>query len=311
MPAISIITPVYKVADFIPRCLDSILHQTFIDWECILIDDGSPDASGAICDEYAKEDSRFKVIHKQNGGVSSARQTGLEAACGEYIIHVDPDDYVEPTMLEELYKKAQEEDADMVICDFFYKKDDKVTYRKQEPSSLKAERVLQDIFILIWGSCWNKLVRHSCCIECGAGFPDGVNYSEDVCFNVQLLKHDIKIAYLPKAFYYYVQHEDSITNSFSPKTLHTCKKYITFLSSIIPENSKMVKRAKEIIKYNAFKRNLLSNAEIRKFYPEITTFTRANCFLRPIYRLAFAGHQHIANKLFTLYYNTTSIVKNR
>ena len=119
MPKVSVIVPIYKAEKYINRCIDSILAQTFTDWELLLIDDGSPDRSGEICDEYAENDPRIRVFHKANGGVSSARQMGQEEAVGEYTIHVDPDDWVEPTMLEELYAKAEADDADMVICDFF------------------------------------------------------------------------------------------------------------------------------------------------------------------------------------------------
>lgn len=103
LPKISIIVPVYKAETYLHRCVDSILAQTFTDWELILVDDGSPDQSGKICDEYAKKDQRVKVIHKENGGVSSARQRGLDESVGEYTIHADPDDWVEPEMLDELY----------------------------------------------------------------------------------------------------------------------------------------------------------------------------------------------------------------
>ena len=117
--SVSIIVPVYKAEAYLHHCLDSILAQTFTDWELLLVDDGSPDRSGVICDEYAAKDDRIIVFHKENGGVSSARQKGQDEAQGEYTIHADPDDWVEPTMLEELYKKAKADDADMVICDYF------------------------------------------------------------------------------------------------------------------------------------------------------------------------------------------------
>lgn len=120
MPKVSIIVPVYKAEKYINRCIDSILAQTYTDWELLLVDDGSPDRSGEICDEYAKKDSRIRVFHKENGGVSSARQMGQDKASGEYTIHADPDDWMEPTMLEELYAKAKEDDADMVLCDFYF-----------------------------------------------------------------------------------------------------------------------------------------------------------------------------------------------
>ena len=113
--AISIIVPVYKAELYLHRCLDSILAQTLTNFELLLIDDGSLDGSGRLIDEYAKKDKRVKSFHKVNGGVSSARQFGLDRAVGEYVIHVDPDDWVEPNMLEELYTKAKTDNTDMVI----------------------------------------------------------------------------------------------------------------------------------------------------------------------------------------------------
>jgi len=100
-PQISIIVPVYKVEDYLQRCIDSILEQTFTNWELILIDDGSPDKSGKICDEYAQRDNRVRVFHKENGGVSAARNEGLIQAKGEWITFIDSDDYVDKTFLED------------------------------------------------------------------------------------------------------------------------------------------------------------------------------------------------------------------
>ena len=117
IPVISIIVAVYKAESCLRRCVDSLLAQTFQDYEILLVDDGSPDRSGEICDEYARKDNRVRVFHKENGGVASARQCGMNNARGEYVIHADPDDWVEPNMLEELYGKAKEENADMIICD--------------------------------------------------------------------------------------------------------------------------------------------------------------------------------------------------
>ena len=118
-PKISIIVPIYKAESTLVRCLDSLKAQTLPDFEVIMVDDGSPDRCGAMIDEFAARDGRFKAFHKPNGGVSSARQFGIDHATGEYTIHADPDDWVEPTMLESLYNKANETNADMLICDFF------------------------------------------------------------------------------------------------------------------------------------------------------------------------------------------------
>ncbi len=170
-PKVSIIVAVYKAEDYLHRCVDCLLAQTFTDFEILLVDDGSPDRSGEICDKYAEKDNRVRVFHKENGGVSSARQCGLDHALGEYTIHADSDDWVEPNMLEELYKKAKEEDADMVICDFYKNYEDKQIYRKQQPSALDHETVLCELFQQkLYGSCWNKLVKRICNSKYGKAF---------------------------------------------------------------------------------------------------------------------------------------------
>ena len=204
-PKISVIVPVYKAEKYLHRCVDSILAQTFTDFEVLLIDDGSPDRSGDICDEYAKKDSRVRVFHKENGGVSSARQCGIDNAQGEYTIHADPDDWVEPNMLEELYAKAKEDDADMVICDFYVNNADRQIYNKQEPSALDHETVLLELFQQLHGSCCNKLVRRACYIKNKVQFELGLSFCEDLYFHACLLKNAITISYLSKAFYHYDQ----------------------------------------------------------------------------------------------------------
>ena len=107
MPRLSVIVPVYKVEKYIHKCVDSILNQTFTDFELILVDDGSPDNCGRICDEYAEKDSRVRVIHKKNGGVSDARNVGVVESKGDYISFVDPDDWIETNALEQIWNKAE------------------------------------------------------------------------------------------------------------------------------------------------------------------------------------------------------------
>ena len=116
MAEISIIVPVYKVEKYLRRCIDSIAAQTFTDWECILVDDGSPDDSGTICDEYAENDKRFRVFHQENAGVSAARNKGLDEAKGEWICFVDSDDWIEKEMLEKMYNLAVKNKAEVVVC---------------------------------------------------------------------------------------------------------------------------------------------------------------------------------------------------
>ena len=214
MPNISIIVPVYNAVKYLHRCVNSILNQTFIDWECILIDDGSTDESGKMCDEYSKKDSRFQVIHKKNGGVSSARQLGLETAKGTYVIHVDPDDWVEPNMLEELFKKIIEDDADMVICDFIWNLPTRISVSSQSPSAFDCKSIMIDLFSeRLHGSCCNKLVRRNFVVSNNISFPSQLSIHEDMYFFTELLLNNINVTYLNKAFYHYVIGENA--NSIS------------------------------------------------------------------------------------------------
>lgn len=205
-PKISVIVPVYKAEKYLHQCVDSILSQTFHDFEVLLIDDGSPDLSGLICDEYSAKDSRVKVFHKINGGVSSARQCGIDNAIGEYTIHVDPDDWIEPNMLDELYKRAIELDADMVICDYYEEYNNQQLYCNQQPSNLNNETVLQELFTHLHGSCWNKLIRRFCYKNFNVKFPLDLSCNEDLYVCISLLINPIKIDYINKAYYHYTQY---------------------------------------------------------------------------------------------------------
>lgn len=221
-PAISIICPIYNMQASLHKCVDSLLAQSFPDFEILLIDDGSTDRSGAICDEYAAEDIRIRVFHKENGGVSSARQCGIDNACGEYTIHADPDDWADPTMIEVMYRKAKETDADMVIADYYVNTIDGQAYEIQKPTALDHVSVLHDLFIGLHGNCWNKLIRRTCYSVYGVTFPVNISFREDFCVMVQLLIHPIKIAYVNQAFYHYVRdlNQASIANAVNEKKLH-------------------------------------------------------------------------------------------
>lgn len=203
-PIISVIVAIYQAEKFICRCLDSIQCQTFTDFEVILVDDGSVDGSGRICDEYARKDSRFRVLHKENEGVSIARQTGLDAARGGYVIHADPDDWVEPDWLLKLYRKIEDEKADMVICDYerVYS-DRKVTY-DQQLTSLNNNDILCDLLNeKIWGACWNKLIRKDCFERYHISFHPKMKLWEDLYVTTKLVANNVKVVYLPEILYHY------------------------------------------------------------------------------------------------------------
>lgn len=220
MVKVSIVLPVYNASTTIKRMLDSILAQTLHEFEVLMIDDGSTDESGRILDEYSAKDKRFKVFHKQNEGVAMARQLGVDNAKGEFCIHADADDWMDPTMLEELYAKAKAEDADVVIADYLVCSKQGETVCKQQPSELSPEQVLQDMFDnKLFGALWHKLVRTDLYRKYNARFFKGINHCEDLLVWVQLLQHpEIKITYLPMAFYHYVANDTSITRHFTRKT---------------------------------------------------------------------------------------------
>ena len=215
MSKISIIVPVYNAEAYIRKCIDSLLSQTFSDFEILLIDDGSPDNSGKICDDYASIDNRVKAFHKENGGVSSARQMGLEHAVGEYIIHADPDDWVEPDMLESLYIKAIDENADIVICDY------SIVYTSGNVKRISVCPPMDNIACLkkiisgeVHASLGNKLVKRSLYFDNGISFIYGLNMCEDLSVMFRLVFYAEKIAYLPQSLYNYVQgHTGSYTSS--------------------------------------------------------------------------------------------------
>ena len=268
-PKISVIVPVYKAEHYLARCVDTLLAQTFDDFEAILVDDGSPDNSGAICDEYALKDKRVRVIHQPNAGVSMARQKGLDNARGEYVIHADPDDWVEPDMLKELYAKAKEEDADMVICDFYAHYGEKVVYERQQPSSLDHNTVLCDMFKHLFGSCCNKLVRRVCFLKFDIHFSEGVSFCEDLLINSTLLRHNIKVAYLPNAFYHYdcCINSNSLVRKKTYATFEKDKRLILLFEKAL-SGSVVVEKAKSHMSYllllRAFEGHFFSSREYRR-----------------------------------------------
>ncbi len=214
---ISIIVPVYKVEKYINKCIESILAQTYKDFELILVDDGSPDNSGAICDEYAKKDSRIKVIHKQNGGVSSARNMGLESAKGEFINFVDSDDTIPYDSLENLIKLQKENDADLVCCGY------ELQYLNGETERFVFNDKFVEFYSMADEDCkiflsslfhgpWAKLYRNSILKENSIIFDTAVSYREDTIFVFEYLSKCAKVQCGNDAVYNYLKNDQSATN---------------------------------------------------------------------------------------------------
>lgn len=267
-PKISIIVAIYNAEKYLHQCLDSIAQQTFPFWECILVDDGSTDSSSQICDNYAIQDSRFKVIHKKNEGVAIARKVGIENATGEYSIHTDSDDWIEPIMLESLYKTTQITDADIIITDYFVNKSNfnqKVS--KQEPSSLTPKQILLDLLNnRLFGSLCNKLIRTNLYWKLNIRFFSDINHSEDLLTCIQLLQNsNLKISYLPKAFYHYRVNDSSITHHFTRDTYNMRIKFRDKLEELLnlPNSKEIIEEISFQIFTEAFIYNILTKEEIR------------------------------------------------
>lgn len=216
---VSIIVPVYKVEQYLDRCVNSIVSQTYQNLEIILVDDGSPDSCGELCDLWANKDSRIHVIHKTNGGLSDARNAGAKIASGEYILFVDSDDWIAPEMVEKMTKAMEQNNADMVICQFYSAYPDGRTerhYTNGKNLLLTAEEtislLLEDKVITnhAWRKMYKKKLLKSDC------FPAGVNY-EDIYAMPELILACQKIYYLDEPYYFYFRNESSITGTASYK----------------------------------------------------------------------------------------------
>lgn len=213
-PLISIIVPVYKVEKYLDKCVKSILSQTYKNLEVILINDGSPDSCPDICDNYADQDTRVKVIHKNNSGVSDARNEGLNVANGEYIGFVDSDDWIDPKMYEILLMEILHTNADIAICDYALCKDNGLIYGKAMPPELKnrclsKEELIYEVLQPYGGFftvIWNKLYRKS--IFDKIRFPSGKHVEDEFVLH-HIVAASEKAVCKADVLYYYLQRNDS------------------------------------------------------------------------------------------------------
>ncbi len=237
MPKISIIVPVYNVEQFLRRCLDNILVQTFRDFEVLLVNDGSTDNSGHICREYAEKDSRIVIIEKKNGGLSSARNAGLDAAKGEYIGFVDSDDYIAPDMYEFLYENLVKYKADVSICSFYFAYGDgRIRHTKPDGICryMSNEEAIKTLLSTkqFENYVWDKLYKRHLFDK--IRFPENELF-EDIAIMYKLLDSSKAVIYESKPKYYYVQRAGSIVNSgFNQKKIQfieQCRKIVDFSES--------------------------------------------------------------------------------
>ena len=210
-PLLSIIVPVYKVENYLPKCMDSILAQTFTDFELILVDDGSPDNCPALCDAAAEKDARIRVIHQKNGGLSAARNAGLDAARGVWIGFVDSDDYIAPEMYEALYQAVQSTGADLALCDYAEVDETGAPCQSMHirlgKKDFTGRELLKNATDSTIQPAWNKLYRRD--VFAQLRYPEG-KLNEDLFLIPEICLNTQKAVVVPKALYYYVQRGGSI-----------------------------------------------------------------------------------------------------
>ncbi|MCR5721790.1 MAG: glycosyltransferase [Lachnospiraceae bacterium] len=208
---ISVIIPIYNIKDYIERCLSSVINQSYTNLEILAVDDGSPDESGLIAEEFAKKDSRIRVIHRENGGLSEARNAGLNCATGDYIFFLDGDDWLDRHALENLVRIASVHSADIVACGISKVWEDgrEERWTSEAPGIWDGkESILQMIkSVNVCSVAWNKLYRAG--LWNGISFPEGCLHEDEYTI-YKLLYKSQKVVYIPDAYYKYLQRDSGI-----------------------------------------------------------------------------------------------------
>lgn len=233
MNIISIIVLCYNAEQTIARCLNSILRQTFAEFELIIINDGSTDGTLDIVLEYARKDHRIRVVTRENLGVAKSRQEAIDLATGVYSIFVDSDDWVERDFISSLYSCALETKAEMVMCDMLVERRNGTEYLCEKPRSLTADVILGQMIKELHGSLCNKLIARSAYLRTGVRFLPDLNCCEDQYVVMALLAGQIKVAYVNRALYHYDKRANcnSITNNWLDIPI---SQRIYFIKSIRP-----------------------------------------------------------------------------
>ena len=265
MPLVSIILPIYKVEKYLPECLESVINQTYKNLEIILVDDGSPDNCGKICDEYAKNDKRIKVVHKKNGGVSSARNAGIEVSTGEWVYFCDPDDVIEKNLIKLALSTALSDETD--ICFFDYedfngngsvKKYALVSDKSLFKNTDNLETLIT--YFSAMGNIWDFIIRANI-IKNKIKFDESISFSEDELFKFQIYGQINSFSYLHKVLYHYRISENSACSSilknknFPNTMLNLYRKMIETINignypdnAVIVPNTRLISRSNIIVK---------------------------------------------------------------
>lgn len=251
-PKVSIVIPVYNSAKYLRECIDSVLAQSFSDWEVVAVDDGSSDDSPAILDEYAAKDSRIKVIHKANGGVSAARNDGLAAACGEYVLFVDSDDWLNADALQVLFEATSDGAVDVAIADHWIWKENGSESEHRffaKEFSTDSRTTIQGVqrMVLYKGyspfpspSCsymfsalWSKLIRRTLLVDNGIRFSSALKLYEDGLVALQVFEYAKTIAYKQVPVYHYRILNDSLCHVNEQRLVMDCANIVREIETFI------------------------------------------------------------------------------
>ena len=316
---VSYIVAIYNAEVTLPHCLDSLINQTHKELEIILLNDGSTDSSASICEEYARKDPRIRVLHQSNKGVSYTRQRGLDEARGKYVIHADPDDWVESDTLSQMVAYAEEHQTDILISDFWFNGPGQCDLMIQKPSGSTTSSLIRDFFSHIHGSCCNKLIKKECCANIKF-MPKDISLGEDELFIVRVLNRNIKISYINNAYYHYRRdNSDSICSSRNEHILLSRMK-------VIEEYEKILDK-KEYNNFFNIKRDVLISLFVTKnlkqlkytykeIHPQIISTQKRYSFRLPLgyfFPMGLKSNPYIAYYLYKLHmivFNTFSFTKH-
>ncbi len=314
-PKISVIVPIYNVERYIEQSLRSLFSQSMCDGvEFVLVNDCTPDGSMDVARSVIAEFSALnvKIIeHAENRGVAATRQSGVENASGEYVIHFDPDDLCEPKMLEELYDCAMSSGADVVICDFYTSYVDREIYVSNKVSSDNIDNLRQLIKNSIAGQLWCRLVRRSVICDNEICFTPNINFGEDRLFNIKVSLFANRVAYLPKAYLHYRQNADSFVNSAkkSGEKVRDLLAAIEEIERFLSKHDVLQEFESDLIYHKVRVKNLILStipmSEIKQYallYPETKDAILSNCSIPMRWRimqyLSVRGYINIAKLFF-------------
>ena len=259
-PTVSIIVPVYNAEEYLRRCVDSILTQEYTDFELILVDDGSKDNSPSICDEYAKNDSRVHVIHKENTGVSDTRNLAISMACGTYLQFLDSDDWITPDATKSFVRAAEEYHCDLVIADFYRVVGERLSHKGDiEDDTVMtreefASHMIENPADFYYGVLWNKLYRRDIIEKYHIRMDTSLSWCEDFLFNLEYIRHAESFYALQVPIYYYVKRKGSLVSQGMSIT-------------------KTVKMKTSIFEYyNNFYKHIFTEEDYEKARPQIYRF---------------------------------------